>query len=496
MPSPQSSPRSRPECKPRLRTRAPYSADWAEAVRLTARLAGIEQLDWQIDLIRDWSAHDERGQFIHRRVGASIPRQAGKSVDGIAWTAFLVAVLGYRVLWTDHNYSTTCEMLRRFKEIFGERPNDPNAKHKELNALVLKVNMKTAQETYFFKNGAILAFSTRTKSAGLGFSFDVVIYDEAQELTGEQMQALMPVTASGPHGNPQAVFLGTPKRAGSVADVFADMREEAWAGGADDLCWCEYGVAEVGDINDESRWYMANPSLGIVTTLAAIRMAARQFRTKVLAFAQEYLGYWLPNVANALLSPGEWEQCLVPAAPQCQGLVAYGVKFSADGDSVALCCAFRPIVQAGAPADAARVHVECIEVAPMSRGTAWLADWLAARYDRGCCVAIDGRAGAAALVEKLRQRRAPLGFVVEARAGDAVSAASMMLDSIRAGNVTRIESPALDVSALTSTKRKIGTGGGWGWGGEESAPIEAASLALWAVMTTKRDPSEEQEAWW
>ncbi len=446
--------------------------------------------------MRDWSAHDDRGQFIHRRVGACIPRQAGKSVDGIAWATFLVAVMGYRVLWTDHNYSTTCEMLRRFKEIFGERPNDPNAKHPELNALVLRVNMKTAQETYFFKNGAILAFSTRTKSAGLGFSFDVVIYDEAQELTSEHMQALMPVTTSGPNKNPQAVFLGTPKRAGSVADTFAVMREEAWAGGADDMCWCEYGVAEIGDIYDELRWYGVNPSLGSVANIAAIRMAARAMRNKQLAFAQEYLGYWLPTVANALLSPDEWNGCRLESAPSYQGMVAYGVKFSPDGDSVALCVALRAVGPDGQTYDEASMHVECIAVEPMSKGTAWLADWLAARYENGCCVAIDGKAGAAALAEKLRQRNAPVGFVEEIGAGQAIAAASMMLELIRDKRVTHIDSPALDVSALTSVKRKIGNAGGWGWGGDGCAPIEAASLAVWAVSTTKRNPYEKQEAWW
>ncbi|MFQ9179658.1 MAG: hypothetical protein ACLR3C_06870 [Eggerthella lenta] len=58
------------------------------------------------------------------RNGASVPRQAGKSVDGIVWALFLAAVMGYKVLWTDHNYSTTCEMLDRFRKILGRRPND------------------------------------------------------------------------------------------------------------------------------------------------------------------------------------------------------------------------------------------------------------------------------------------------------------------------------------------------------------------------------------
>ena len=42
---------------------------------------------------------------------------------------------------------------------------------------------------------------------------------------------------------------------------------------------------------------------------------------------------------------------------------------------------------------------------------------------------------------------------------------------------------------MTSVRRPIG--GGWGFGGDNSAPIEAASLALWGVKTSKRDPSRK-----
>ena len=111
-------------CNPRLRVAQPYKMHYANEVKEVAALAGINQTNWQVDLIKDWSAHTPDGQWIHRRCGGSIPRQAGKSVDGIVWCVFLLAILGYGILWTDHNYSTTCEMLRRFQEIFGKKPND------------------------------------------------------------------------------------------------------------------------------------------------------------------------------------------------------------------------------------------------------------------------------------------------------------------------------------------------------------------------------------
>lgn len=481
--------------EPRKRVTHLGACDLAEQVAVFAEGAGIDLLPWQKTVLSDWSQLTaplaDGGTFVHQRAGGSVPRQAGKSVSGIAWAGFLASILGYKVLWTDHNYSTTCEMLSRFRDMFGRRPADPTAKHKAYNRRVTHVNNKTAQEAFEFKGGGVLAFSTRTKSAALGYSFDVVIYDEAQELTGEQVQAIAPTMSSGSAHNPQSVYLGTPTRAGSPAESFQEVRSDAWAGGdrAADLCWTEYGLDEVGDVADESRWLRANPSLGALANFAAIRMGMRSGMGE-LAFAQEYLGYWLPKVADAVVSAKEWGKCLAPPPPEDTDMdrVCYGVKFSPDGSMVALAVAGR-LERESLP------HVELVEYAPASGGTAWLADWLAERARVGACVAIDGLAAADALCDRLAEARVPRGYAVRPRAGDVIAAASLMHEAIRSEQMTHIEQPALDESVTRATRRKIGTRGGWAWGGDASCPIEAASLALWALKTTKRNPKRKQVAW-
>ncbi len=474
-------------CKPRLRVAQEYDLHYANEVKEVAALAGIDQTNWQVDLIADWSAHTPDGQWIHRRCGGSIPRQAGKSVDGIVWCLFLLVILGFGILWTDHNYSTTCEMLRRFQDIFGKKPNDKDAKFKFFNDLVERVSNRTAQEAIFLKNGGFICFSTRTKSAALGFSFDIVVYDEAQELKTEHMQAIQPTTTSGAHHNTQAIFLGTPTRAGSNAEVFSDMHIEAWENPLDDMCWIEYGVDEVGDVLDESRWPLANPSIDEgVADMNAIRTGIRACKSDVLAAAQEYLGYWLPKVANALIYKKEWLACQIePEESPKEGRIAYGVKFAPDGSEVALAAAIKP--KSGIS------HVELVCIESMAKGTTWLADWLAERPSRASCVAVDGKAGAGMLSEKLVDR-VPSKYYRVMKTQDAITASSMMLEAIQNNEITHIESPALDESVLAATKRKIGDSGGWGFGGDTSCAIEAAANALWAVTTTKRDPNHKQEA--
>lgn len=476
---------------PTFRTASPYRSDLGEEAAAFGAVAGYELLPWQADVLRDWSAVGPDGKWLHRRCGLSVPRQNGKSVDGIVWALFLSLALGAVVLWTEHNYSTTVEMLRRFQDVLGARPGDRSRGIAAFNRRLRRVNSKTAQEAFFFENGGSIHFSTRTASATLGYAFDSVFYDEAQLLADEHMQTIAPTTTSGRLKNFQEVYLGTPPRPGGSADVFRRLHDEAHAGGAPDLAWSEWAVSEVGDVRDESRWPEVNPSLGAVADAAPIRAHAGSMLP--LSFAQEHLGYWLPQVAGGVIDRERWKACEV-ARDEARSRftdgacrVAFGVKFSADGSRVALAGARR--------ADAGGLLVELVRYEETAAGTAWLADWLAARRGAASCVVVDGRAGADALVERL-SGRLPRKAVVVPRSREAVAAYASFDVAVREGTVAHTGQPALTDSAVNSVRRKIGSEGGWGFGGDDSAPVEAAALALWGVMTTKRDPRRKQEVSW
>lgn len=453
---------------------------------------GYDLLPWQRRLLLDMGAVDASGKWVHPRVGESVPRQQGKSVGLIVWVAFLAALMGYKVLWTEHNYSTTMEMLERFRAIFGKFPNDRVLGRDGWRDQLVATSSQTGQEWMRFRSGGVIQFSTRTKSSRLGFSFDVVVYDEAQELTGVHTQVINPTTVSGAKHNLQLVYSGTPTRAGSPAEVFREVREQAWEGGerADDLLWLEYGVEEVGDIWDESRWAAAMPSLGAHADARALRAGMKDMDE--LGAAQEYLGYWLPKTDGGdppLLSAAEWAACEVPEgpAPRPGERVAFGVKFSADGATVSVAGA---VLAPGSE----RPHVELARCESTASGTAWLASWLMERGSKACSVAVDGRSGAGALCDRMEQARAPRGYVMRPTADQAVTAANEIYEGVRTGAVTHIADEALAMSATTSTRRPIGKAGGWGWGGECPEPMEACGLALWALRSSKRDPTRKGRA--
>jgi hypothetical protein len=168
--------------------------------------------------------------------------------------------------------------------------------------------------------------------------------------------------------------------------------------------------------------------------------------------------------------------------PKPEGKTAYAVKFAADGSEAVLCGA---VIPKDGPA-----RISLIDRKPAGYGTKWLADWLIPRYKSAACVVIDGRNGVDVLIDRISDTWKYKGCIVKASANDMVAAVSVLMDGLSEKSFTWY-APQEDLrdSALSSVKRPIGKG--WGFGGDNSAPIEAAALALWGAKTSKRDPSRK-----
>ena len=127
---------------------------------------------------------------------------------------------------------------------------------------------------------------------------------------------------------------------------------------------------------------------------------------------------------------------------------------------------------------------------PAGYGTRWLAEFLIPRVKAASCVVIDGRNGVDVLIDRIADVWKYKDSVIRANANDMVAAVSVLMDGLAEKSFTwYLPQEDLKNSALTSIKRPIGKG--WGFGGDDSAPIEAAALALWGAKTSKRDPSRK-----
>nr|DAW35681.1 MAG TPA: Large Terminase [Caudoviricetes sp.] len=443
----------------------------------------------QLDL---YAAKDATGAPAAMTIGLSEPRQNGKSHAARWFAVWRAAICGMQVVYSAHNGDVVADFFKMLDLVFTNEDNYPDF-HAMLDGEPYR---QPGRQEIRFTSGGRIRFSTRTNSKSRGGTCSMIVIDEAQELTDAQLNALLPTTAASPDGVPQTIYIGTPPDPTCAGTVFRRLHDEAHSDPAPDTWWMEWAVDELpkedADLDELMELaYATNPALGTRINERTVRNEARTMGLDGLA--RERFGWWKPGGTQAppLIDPAKWEECLVADEDAMRdGIKAFGVKFSPDGQTAALSVA---LAQKGGAA-----YVELIEVSGTSRGTDGLADWLLARAGTTAALAIDGKSGTAPLVKRLLDRGYPRRALVECSPADAQASVAMLLDEVNAGTVSHIASPALDESATRSIKRKIGSNGGFGFGdgpGSISCPVESAALALWAARTTRRDPKRKQRAW-
>ena len=426
---------------------------------------------WQSSVLTDWLGRAGSGLWAAPTCGGSVPRQNGKSLLVQGRAAAGMILFNEQVIYTAHLQKTATETFEEMRDFF-QSPGLVNYVEDVRNAL--------GREQIILKNGARIKFLARTRNGGRGQHGDLLIFDEAQELDEVAQASFLPAISASL--NPQTLYVGTPPGPEACGVVFRGIRQRALDGKSGKLSWFEFSVDEIGDIKERRRWAATNPALGRRILESTIEGEADQMDPDM--FARERLGWWTPvddHKQDLAIDGNAWEACR-SSEPKPEGKTAYGVKFSADGAAVCLCGA---VIPKDGPA-----RISMIELRPTGMGTQWLADWLNERYSKAACVVIDGRNGVDVLIEKLSGTWRIKNSVIRPSSRDVIAAAGTLTDALNEKRVTWYEGQeALRDSALTSTKRPIG--GGWGFGGDNSAPIEAAALALWGATVSKRDPSKK-----
>lgn len=204
-------------------------------------------------------------------------------------------------------------------------------------------------------------------------------------------------------------------------------------------------------------------------------------QTEALA---EGLAQWTDDTGpQPVINPQAWKDRAADAIPPA-GPVAVGVKFSLDGSRVAASAARKP--SGHGP------HVEALGEWPLTEGIAVLSTLLSAQWPKLAAIVIDGKAGRDLLVQNLRQARVRELLIITPTVDQVIAANATFLASVEDSTLTHGNQPGLTASVGASTKRPIGTAGGWGWlaiaDGDE-VPTEAAALAVWGATTTRRNTS-------
>lgn len=431
-------------------------------------------------------ARDRRNRYACRTICISKPRQNGKSFGVRFYAILCAAVEGKKVLFTAHRGKTVRKM---FKFIRTFVLSVPDLREKLLPGSD-GIYKAAGSEGIYFASGGMIEFATRTDGGGRGETYDVIIFDEAQELTDEQYDAVVPTTIASETGDPQKIYLGTPPGPKCQGTVFRGYHDKAHGQSCEGIWWLEWAATAVPDMTDAMAVlevaYLTNPAMGYRiredVMLDVIRSA-----TSADGFAREFLGWWVSAIvnANAVIGVAEWDACRIQN-PTREGDVVYAVRFSPDGKTgVLAACHYQP---GGVP------FVYVVATRSMEHGLAWFVDTLAQHWQKVKGIVIDGQAHSQTLHDRLIDAGVPRKAIVMAKSTDATAAYSGFHDAVREGAVTHYGQPALDASATGAEKRMIGKSGGWGFQSTEGADatlIEAVCWSWWGATTIRRKPGRK-----
>lgn len=444
------------------------TSDGMDAEKIV-RVGGIVLDPWQATILDDWLGRTASGRWAAPTCGGSVPRQNGKT--GLVEARIEAGMLMFneQVIYTAHLQKTATETFEEIQNFF-DQP--------KFRKYLKDIKTALGREQIILKSGARVKFLARTRNGGRGQHGDLLIIDEAQEMDTDAQASFLPAISASL--NPQTIYVGTPPTPESPGTVFRGIRKKALNHESKTTAWFEFSVPEIGDTSDKTRWTRTNPALGRRILLSTIESEHDQMDDDT--FARERLGWWTPEETHTLdlaLDADAWQKCASDERKP-DGKTAYGVKFSPDATEVVLCGAVIP--------KEGKARISLIERQPTAAGIQWLADWLNARYSKASCVVIDGRNGVDVLCDKIASTWKYKGSVIRPRAGDVIAAVGLLTNMVNEGTLTWYrQQDALNQSAVTSVKRKIGSG--YGFGGMDSLPIDACSLALWGAKNTKRDPS-------
>lgn len=446
---------------------------------------GLAPDEWQRLVLDDWLG-SQGDRWASLTCGLAVARQNGKNALLEVRELFGAVGLGEKILHTAHEVKTAQKHFRRLKYFFGQSKDDPGALFPELNALVVNVRSVNGQEGIFLTNGGSIELVARSKNSGRGFTVDVLVMDEAQELSEDALEALMPTTSAAPLKNPQWIFTGTPPGPNADGAVFTRIRDEAHGKKSTRLSWHEWSAVPGADLDDRSVWRLTNPALD-TGRLQLDVIEGERARFSDDGFARERLGVWPePDSGTGVVDMVKWNGHTGPLVPPV-GHVVLSVDTSLDRQVSA-------VVAVGAGADL----VPQVRVVRSAAGTGWVAGLVAqvcTERTEVSTVVVDDRGSAAPLIPAIQDAidEAQLNVrVLTTNYSDIAEACAITFDLIHEGQLRHAGDVELDAAVRSAEKRE--SEGAFVWsrrkGGSAVVPLIAMSLALWAFTSmSELDPA-------
>ncbi len=408
------------------------------------------------------------GQWAAKRCGLAVPRQNGKNGIIEVRELFGMIVLGEKFLHTAHEVKTARKAFIRLSSFF-ENPQYP-----ELMAMVVTINRSVGQEVILLRNGGSCEFVARSRSSARGFTADILVMDEAQELVEEAIDALLPTISASPSGNPQQIFTGTPPGPKAHGEVFTRVRSSGVEGKDKTLAWDEWSCLPEDDLDDLANLAKSNPALGIRISLD-ICLGERGTMSDA-GFGRERLGMWDEVSSSRVIDSKSWKlRADVESMPiDC---FALGIAVSIDRSVASVGFAGRR--------DDGTWHFELYE---SRNGVGWVAGYVQERVQENAglirAVVVNGSSPAQTVVDDLLEKQVKVTVM---NANQVAESFGNFYDAIMEGTVVHTDQPQVGAAVAVARKRDLAGGSAWSQKTSSSdiTPVEACTYALWGAQSTR-----------
>lgn len=382
------------------------------------------------------------------------------------------------IVWSAHEFSTSQEAFGELCDLIETQPD----LRKRLRGGTPRrgFSQGNGEEAIRLASKQRLKFKARTKTGGRGLSGDDLFLDEAFALRPSHMGSLLGTLLA----RPEAQVLYGSSSGQADSDVLRSLRDRGRAGGDPGLAYIEYcdpdqnGCADPAcdhklntkgcALDDEARWYRANPTLGDRITIEMMR----QFRRALPPdeFAREHMGWWDEPGGAAVIPSAVWDANARPKAKFIgKPTLAVDVDPSRTHTSIAL-------------AGKTRRDRRLVKIAATGEGTAWAPSRLirvARKYGINTVHLLGGTLGGAeAFVPALEEAGLECHVLNGRELG---TGCSHWYDLAIAGDLAHLGQPEL-ADALAAARLKDNGEGAWTWSRRRSSdditPLMAGTVAL------------------
>lgn len=484
--------------RPRLESRPDAAGSHGDRVLQFSSLCGLTLDPWQAHVIGALFDVDAVSAWASSEFGLLVSRQNGKGEVLVAYDLahlFLFPRHDNRrktILHTAHEVKTAIDGFQRLAGVIESVP--------KLMGRVENIYTANGQEGIVLKKrpgqlqGDRIRFIARTKKSGRGFTADVVVYDEAQELSLQALNALTYTQSQ--IDNPQGFFTGTvPEDGMSDSDVWEALRDRGRAKSGTRTGWMEWSpegsedpdVAETIDIGDHEAWIASNPSMDHRMPVASVQdQFERALTTDVEGFKRERLSIWpsrRPMAAEKLseLDIDQWNDHVDPLA-------------SVKGDGAVIALALGRGGGFATIGKATRIDSDHIAVEhhKTERQTRWVAAELKSlKAELGDALIVLDPKNAAPVIASLDE--AGISYL-PMNLDEIAAAHSLFIEYVNDGLVPHRDQDEVTRSLKLATTRSLGRAGSTWEPSDPTKPIshaQAVTWALWGVLKSEASPKKK-----